>query len=104
MGVIELELDNGSMVEVDVSTSGDALDYSGSGDRIRKCVEDLVEGSFASMLSLIIGMHERAVSSLPAAAEIEIAFALGVNARGDLKIVSGEASASITMKTVWQNG
>jgi hypothetical protein len=104
VAVVELEFDDGSTIEIDVSGLDESLDYAGTGDRVRKRAEDFVEGSLASMLKLVAFVRERAVASLSDSSEIEIAFALGVNARGDLKVVSGGATASISLKTVWRNG
>ena len=104
MRTLEVELADGSIVEFDISVNEEALDYSGAAERVRTRLEELADGSFSSMLSLITVLHERAVSALDDASELEISFSLGVNAKGDLKIVSGEASASMSMKTVWRHG
>jgi hypothetical protein len=101
--VIELELDDGSIVEFEISQSpGDSLEYAGAGERVRKKAEEFFTGSLTSVLKLMALTRSQAIETLQDASSIEITFALGINGGGDLKVISGEANASVSITVSWE--
>lgn len=101
--LLELELEDGSVVQAEVSSDGDGLEQAGLGEVVRVKMADFLERSATPALRVLAALVDRSRSELAEASEVEVSVTFGLTASGDIKFVTSEASGTISLKATWKN-